>query len=131
MDTTHLSESSTAQAWHTTWPHPPDSSNRHEVLSSSSSSSVLRDEAAEIDVLVRRLTFERVLMDIASRAPRSSTSISSTLLEGCSAESWFNMVLGDGVAEKQSNGVGGVEIAASVHVRAQTEQVGIKHLHFS
>lgn len=91
----------------------------------------MRDEAAEIDVLVRRLTFERVLMDIASRAPRSSTSISSTLLEGCSAESWFNMVLGDGVAEKQSNGVGGVEIAASVHVRAQTEQVGIKHLEHS
>lgn len=97
----------------------------------SSSSSALRDEEAEVDVLVRRLAVGRVVMDIASRAPRSSTSISSTLLEGCSAESWFNMVLGEGVAEKQSSGVGGVEIAASVHVRAQTEQVGIKHLEHS
>ena len=41
------------------------------------------------------------------------------------------MVLGDGVAEKQRRGVGGVEIAASVHVRAQTEHVGIKHLHLA
>jgi hypothetical protein len=75
----------------------------------------------------RRLLLGGVLV-IASRDRRSSASTSSKLSGEWSVGRRRVDGLGDGVAEKQRRGVGGVDTAASVQVRAHTEQVAVSHL---
>ncbi|KAG8701505.1 hypothetical protein FRC08_004048 [Ceratobasidium sp. 394] len=116
---THLSESSTAHDWHTTLPQPPGKSSDHREGPSRSSHSDSCDDSAPAD---RRLLLGDELLVIASRARKSSTSISSKLSDRWS-RSRRNVGLGDGVAEKQRSGVGGVDTAPSVQVRAHIEQV--------
>jgi hypothetical protein len=110
-----------------TRPHPPgDNSSNHEVslalLLASRPEDVYSDDDDRLFEAVGRL------LDRDSRVRRSSASIPSSPSEESSIGSRLELSLGDGVAEKHKSGVGGVDIAATVHVRVQIEQVGIEHL---
>jgi hypothetical protein len=111
-----------AHAWHTIRPQPLGKSSNHREEPSPSS------DPLDDNVLVDRRLFLGDVPVIASRSRRSSVSISSKLSGEWSVGRRLDESLGDGVAEKQRSGVGGVDTAASVQVRAHTEHVAVSHL---